>query len=160
MMGDEMAVRSGGMYGNPESQYTLARPSSGFDYGQAFSAAGQIASAGGGIGSAIMKGRQISSNIGSLIAEKNYNIKNYEQRIADTLASNKMSFYASGLDTNSGTPVDVMEQNRLAMEEDLARMAGDYIEKEKNLKRAKRASRLDVISQVGQMGASAAMLVF
>jgi len=158
MMGDEMAVRSGGMYGNPESSYTRATPSSSFDYGQAFTSAGQIIQSGAGLGSAIVQKDQINANIGALRFERQYNVDKYKQLMADTLASNKMSFYSSGLDFKSGTAMDVIQNNQRAMEEDLGMMEWNYVQQEKNLKKAKKANRLNIASSIFQMGGGAASM--
>ena len=65
---------------------------------------------------------QIGADLHALEVEKAYNVKNFKQRIADTLASNKISFYSSGLDINTGTARNVIESNRTAGLEDLEQM--------------------------------------
>lgn len=129
-MGDEMAIRSGGMYGNPESQYTKAMPSSGGSWQSYGSAFGSFAKMGlnlyGNREAYKATSKQLAMDYAAIQEEKNYNLRNYSQQIADTLASNKMSFYASGLDINSGTPSSVLESNRLAMTEDWQMMKKNY----------------------------------
>lgn len=147
MMGDDMAVRSGGMYGNPESQYTMARPSSSgssptFSPYQMF---GKMVRAGIGMDAAVVQSgyeiNQANLNLEALRKEREYNIENFEQNMADVLASNKMSFYASGLDLSSGTAANVMAANQGAMQKDLSMMAYNYDIQERNIKNAKKASK-------------------
>lgn len=130
MMGDDMAVRSGGMYGNPESQYTLAQPSSGGSWANYGSAFGRIVKTGLNLyanrETYKARSKQLAMDYAAVQEEKNYNLRNYSQYIADTLANNKMSFYASGLDINSGTPANVLESNRVAMTEDWQMMKKNY----------------------------------
>lgn len=142
MMGDEMAVRSGGIYGNPESNYTNAMPST------SFGGAGTVV---GGIGKLVnMWGtsvahkaemRQLRNNQRLLEFEKRYNLENFQQKIADTVAENKMSFYSSGLDI-AGSAQDVIESNRRALEKDMGVMQRNYDVQIENLKAKKRAKRI------------------
>ena len=77
---------------------------------------------------------QIGADLHALEVEKLYNVKNFKQKIADTLASNKMSFYSSGLDINTGTARNVIESNRTAGLEDLEQMEARYNTQIQNLK--------------------------
>lgn len=77
---------------------------------------------------------QINNNIAALMEEKVYNTQNYQQFIADQLASNKMSFYASGLDYSSGTAKDVIMANKAASTADMNMMIRNYDTQIKNLK--------------------------
>lgn len=77
---------------------------------------------------------QINNNIAALMEEKAYNTENYRQFIADQLASNKMSFFSSGLDYRSGTAKDVIEANRAASTADMKMMMRNYDTQIKNLK--------------------------
>ncbi len=129
-MGDEMAIRSGGMYGNPESSYTLAKPSSGGSWQGYAGAVGSVAKLGLNLYANRQAykatSQQLAMDYNAVQQEKEYNLKNYAQRIADTLAGNKMSFYASGVDINAGTPANVLESNRAAMTEDWQIMKSNY----------------------------------
>lgn len=130
MMGDEMAVRSGGMYGNPESNYTLATPSSMSSWRGYAGTATSFVKAGLNLYANRQaykaQSKQLAMDYASIQEEKTYNLRNYEQYISDTLANNKMSFYASGLDINSGTPANVLESNKVAMTEDWQMMRRNY----------------------------------
>lgn len=77
---------------------------------------------------------QINNNIAALMREKAYNTRNYQQYIADQLASNKMSFYASGLDYTSGTARDVIQSNKAETTADMNMMISNYDTQIKNLK--------------------------
>jgi len=161
MMGDDMAIRSGGMYGNPESRYTLARPTSGsMGFGGGVSMVGKATKMGFGIASAFgnywADESQIASDLATLRREKAYNIKNFEQSIADTMARNKMSFYSSGLDIKSGTAQDVMISNRQALQEDLGMMEHNYNIQERSLKEKQKALRGNLIGNI----ASSVLSVF
>ena len=92
---------------------------------------GRVKSANAQIDAQLM---QIENDIMALNAEKAYNVKNYQQFIADQLASNKISFYSSGLDYTSGTARNVIESNRKASVEDMNMMARNYDTQIKNLK--------------------------
>ena len=98
-MGDDMAIRSGGMYGRPESKYTVATPST--SSGSSASVYGGVLKAGAGIFSAVQNYKttteQLNLNLEALQKERLYNVANFKQKMADTLASNKMSFYSSGI---------------------------------------------------------------
>ena len=82
----------------------------------------------------IAEGKQLGLNLKSLLDEKKYNLQNFQQRIADTIASNKMSFYSSGLDINSGTAASVMRSNENALLADYGMMERDYETREKSLR--------------------------
>ena len=155
-MGDDMAIRSGGMYGNPESAYTIARPrisgfgGGGFGAGLSWIATG--ARIGLGIGSALgnywSRQSQIDKDLQTLRREKEYNVKNYKQNIADVMARNKMSFYASGLHIKSGTAQDVILGNKQAMEEDLGMMVHNYDIQEQTLKQKRKALRGNLVEDI------------
>ena len=130
-MGDDMAIRSGGMYGRPESQYTIAQPTS--SWGNIASNASTIGKV-AGVGLKLFGNKlkyeaeqaQIGMNLSLLEEEKRYNLANYKQSIADQLASNKISFYSSGLDINKGTARNVIESNRNALIDDMQHMERNY----------------------------------
>lgn len=153
MMGDEMAIRSGGIYGNPESRYTLARPT---NFGSSVAANASLI---GRVGKSLLTqysaweeakytDKQLSLNLSSLLAEKKYNLENYQQRIADTVASNKMSFYSSGLDINSGTAASVVLNNQNAMLGGYGIMERNYIAEEKSLRNAKKANERNLTTNL------------
>lgn len=152
MMGDEMAVRSGGMYGNPESQYTLATPSSGFGgAGTVVSSMGKLANMWGTSVAHKAEMRQLRNNQRLLELEKQYNLENFQQKIADTVAENKMSFYSSGLDI-AGSAQDVITSNRQALEKDMGVMQRNYDVQIENLQAKKRAKRIGFgIAQAGNV---------
>lgn len=137
MMGDDMAIRSGGMYGRPESKYTVATPVSNnatpvFDKGVGILKEGL---------NMYSKSRQYEYvrkqsklDLEALYKERDYNIANFKQQMADTLASNKMSFYASGLDYKTGTPANVLKTNYSALQNDLEMMKYNYATKERNIR--------------------------
>lgn len=141
-MGDEMAVRSGGMYGNPESQYTLATPSSGFGgAGTVVSSMGKLANMWGTAVAHKAEMRQLRNNQRLLELEKQYNLENFQQKIADTVAENKMSFYSSGLDI-AGSAQDVITSNRRALEKDMGVMQRNYDVQIENLQKQRKAKRI------------------
>ena len=146
-----MAIRSGGMYGNPSSQYTLAVPNTQRG-GNAIMPMAKILQAGfntaASFGDYWANQQQLNRDLSALIREKTYNIKNYKQNIADTFAMNKMSFYSSGLDIKSGTAQDVAFGNRRAMEEDLAMMEYNYYMKEKSIKEAQKANKRNLVGNI------------
>lgn len=143
MMGDEMAIRSGGMYGNPESIYTKAMPTSGISgAGTLVSGFGKVMNMWGTAVKAKAEMKQLRENQRVLEAEKQYNLENYQQKIADTIAQNKMSFYASGLDINSGTAQDVVLSNTKAMQRDMGMMQRNYDVQIENLQRQQKARRI------------------
>lgn len=152
MMGDDMAIRSGGMYGNPESKYTIATPSTPSSWMSNASIYGSLFKAGAGMFSAISnynyEQTQAKLNLESLRKERDYNVANFKQQMADTLASNKMSFYSSGLDIKSGTAQDVINSNRHALQQDLAMMEYNYAIQEKNIKNSMKASKRNLIGNV------------
>ena len=76
----------------------------------------------------------------ALRAEKKYNLENYRQKIADTVARNKISFYSSGLDINSGTAASVILNNQNAMLANYGMMERNYTTQEKTLKNAQKAN--------------------
>ena len=142
-MGDEMAIRSGGMYGNPESIYTKAMPTSGISgAGTLVSGFGKVMNMWGTAVKAKAEMKQLRENQRVLEAEKQYNLENYQQKIADTIAQNKMSFYASGLDINSGTAQDVVLSNTKAMQRDMGMMQRNYDVQIENLQRQQKARRI------------------
>lgn len=151
MMGDDMAIRSGGMYGNPASRYTLANPNVS-RFGSGMTMMGKAVKMGFGITGSVAnywaEQAQISSDLATLRKEKAYNIKNFEQNIADTFAKNKMSFYASGLDIKSGTAQDVILSNRRALTEDLAMMNYNYDMQERALKEKQKAARGNLVGNI------------
>ena len=162
MMGDDMAVLSGGMYGNPESSYTMAIPSSVSSAGSGVSSVGlaaKIVGTGMKVGGSILKARandkQIAASIRALKEERQYNIANYEQFIADQVASNKISFWSSGLDVTSGTARDVIESNRAASTADMYQMARQYDTEIKSLQEKRRANRIS-----GYFDAGSSLLSF
>lgn len=160
MMGDEMAVRSGGMYGNPESQYTIAQPSSGGSWANYGSAFGSFAKMGLNLyaNRTAYKARseQLASDYAAIQREKEYNLKNYSQNIADTLAANKISFYSSGLDLSSGMVQNVLESNKVAMTEDWQMMKSNYNRQLAGIERQQKANRRNFIAS----NASAILSVF
>lgn len=150
MMGDEMAVRSGGIYGNPASSYTLAQPSSMISgIGGVVSG---IAKAGVGMYSALQgykyAQKQAALNLESLRKEREYNVKNYEQNMADILATNKMSFYTSGLDLSSRTVTGMMETNRAALQEDLDMMKYNYDVQERSIQNQMKANKRKLVGDM------------
>lgn len=153
MMGDDMAVRSGGMYGNPSSQYTLAQPSSGGSWANYSSVFGSFVKTGLNLyanqKAYEARSNQLAMDYATMQEEKNYNLRNYSQYIADTLANNKMSFYASGLDINSGTPANVLESNRVAMTEDWQMMKKNYNRQLAGIEAQRKANnRTHVVNQM------------
>lgn len=144
MMGDDMAIRSGGMYGNPESKYTLATPvSRGSSWAGGLQTAGSVLKAGAGIFGSVMQygaeRKQSEMDLRTLQMEKLYNLKNFQQTIADTFAQNKASFYASGLDF-TGTALSVARENKRALTEDMRMMEYNYNMKEKSIRESQKAS--------------------
>lgn len=153
MIGDDMAVLSGGMYGASESDYTRAIPSFISQAGKNAIYAGAGAKIlGRGVGlfgiatSARAENKQYNANIRALQEEKRYNVANYEQYIADMIASNKMSFYSSGLDYNTGTARDVIENNRQAATADMNRMIKNYDTQIKSLKQQRDAAAISGVA--------------
>lgn len=151
MMGDDMAIRSGGMYGNPESKYTIATPSEPSSWMSNASTYGSLFKAGAGMFSAISnykyEQKQARLNLESLRKERDYNVANFKQQMADTLASNKTSFYASGLDM-SGTAMAVTMGNQSALRDELNMMEYNYAIQEKNIKNSMKASKRNLIGNV------------
>lgn len=142
MMGDELAVRSGGMYGNPESTYTSAMPSTSFGgAGTVVSGIGKLVNMWGTSVAHKAEMRQSRNNQRLLEFEKQYNLENYQQKIADTIAENKMSFYASGLDI-AGSAQDVIESNAQALYKDMGVMQRNYDTQIENLKKQRKAKRI------------------
>ena len=143
MVGDSnMYGKSGGMYGNPALIGSVTDPMQVMSANNqipigGFGVVGKVVSGIGRVGEAMATAQsqidQLSNNIHALEVEKAYNVKNYKQQIADTLASNKISFYSSGLDINTGTARNVIESNRTAGLEDLEQMEANYTMQIKNL---------------------------
>lgn len=150
MMGDDMAIRSGGMYGRPESKYTVATPST--SSGSSASVYGGVLKAGAGIFSAVQNYKttteQLNLNLEALQKERLYNVANFKQKMADTLASNKMSFYSSGLDLSSRTVTTMLESNRRALQEDLNMMEYNYNIAEKNIRNQQSAAKRNLIGGI------------
>lgn len=160
MMGDDMAIRSGGMYGASESAFTLATPSSGFG-GAGFGGLLNFGKGALGMYSAYKEGRyayqQGKLDLEALYKERDYNIANFKQQMADTLASNKMSFYASGLDYKYGTPQNVIKSNQTALQNDLEIMKYNYDIKERNIRNEMEASSRRAL---GKAGSAAFSMIF
>lgn len=76
--------------------------------------------AGAGIGLSLIgnvfgnkaQNKQIDANIKSLRSELAWNTKVMQQNMVDTMASNKMSFWGSGLNINTGTASQVIANNQ------------------------------------------------
>ena len=76
--------------------------------------------AGAGIGLSLIgnvfgnkaQNKQIDANIKSLRSELAWNTKVMQQNMVDTMASNKMSFWGSGLNINTGTASKVIASNQ------------------------------------------------
>lgn len=143
MMGDDMAIRSGGMYGNPASNYTLAKV--GFSgSGNGLSWLGKAFKIGAGLmgnyASAKSERNQLTMDLEKLREEKEYNLKNFQQTIADTFAMNKASFYASGLDF-TGTALSVARENKRALTQDMRIMEQNYKAQEATIMNKREAAR-------------------
>ena len=151
MMGDDMAIRSGGMYGNPESNYTLAKPVSSTGWGSSLQTYGSVLKAGAGMFSSLMsygaQQKQTEMDLQTLQKEKLYNLKNFQQTIADTFAKNKASFYASGLDF-TGTALSVARENRRALTEDMRMMEYNYEMQERSLREKQKANKRNLYSNI------------
>lgn len=151
-MGDDMAIRSGGMYGRPESQYTIAMPSSSGSWMSNASTYGGVLKAGFSMFSSLQnykyEQKQANLNLEALRKEREYNVANFKQSMADTLAQNKMSFYASGLDYSTGTAQSVIMGNQSALRDELNMMEYNYAMKEKSLKNSKKASERNLVSNM------------
>ena len=152
-----MFGKSGGMYGNPDLIGSATDPM------QVMSAGGQMPSFDfGSVAGIIKKGakmfgalksygaaqKQNEMDYQTLMRERDYNIKNYEQFIADQLASNKISFYASGLDYKTGTARSVIESNRAASTEDMNVMKYNYDMKLKSLKEQRKANETNLYTDM------------
>ena len=160
MMGDDMAIRSGGMYGASESQYTLARPNNPSIWNSGnLQTAGSVLKAGAGMFGSLMNyganQRQLEMDLESLQMERLYNVANYKQNIADTFAKNKTSFYASGLDF-TGTALAVANENKRAMTEDLRMMEYNYDMQERSLREKQKANKRNLYTGI----ASSVLSVF
>jgi hypothetical protein len=144
MMGDDMAVRSGGMYGRPESKYTIATPSQPSSWMDSAATYGKVFKAGASMYSSLQnykyQQKQAELNLEALQKERLYNVANFKQHMADTLASNKMSFYASGLDM-TGTAMAVTMGNQAALRDDLNMMEYNYDIQERNIKNSQKAAK-------------------
>lgn len=159
MMGDDMAIRSGGMYGNPESSYTLAKPVSWTGWAGGLQTAGSVLKAGASMFGSLMaygaQQKQTEMDLQTLQKEKLYNLKNFQQTIADTFAKNKASFYASGLDF-SGTALSVARENRRALTEDMRMMEYNYNMQERSLREQQKANKRNLYTNI----ASSVLSVF
>jgi len=65
------------------------------------------------------KNKQIDSSIRALRSELGWNTKIMQQNMVDTMASNKMSFWGSGLQIGSGTAAKVIENNQQVLGNEL-----------------------------------------
>lgn len=154
MMGDDMAIRSGGMYGRPESQYTIAMPSSSSSGAWMSNAStyGKVFKAGAGIYASLQnykyQQKQSELNLEALRKEREYNVANFKQSMADTLAQNKMSFYASGLDYSTGTAQSVIMGNQAALRDELNMMEYNYDVQEKSIKNSQKAAKRQLYGNV------------
>ena len=152
-----MYGKSGGMYGNPSLIGSATDPM------QVMSASNQIPTGNLGLVAGIVgtgakmfgalqgykaKQKQNEIDYQTLMRERDYNIKNYEQFIADQLASNKISFYASGLDYKTGSARAVIESNRAASTEDMNVMKYNYDMKLKSLKEQRKANEYGLITDM------------
>lgn len=63
--------------------------------------------------------KQIDANIKSLRSELAWNTKVMQQNMVDTMASNKMSFWGSGLQIGTGTAAKVIENNQKVLGNEL-----------------------------------------
>lgn len=158
MVSDDIAIRSGGMYGNPESPYTIAMPSNSSSWMSNASTYGKVFKAGASMYSSLQnykyKQKQAELNLEALQKERLYNVANFKQSMADTLAQNKMSFYASGLDF-TGTALSVTRANQAALKEDLDMMEYNYDIQERNIRNSQKAAKRqltgDIISSVASI---------
>ena len=159
MMGDDMAIRSGGMYGNPESAYTIAKPTTGTSWAGGLQTAGSVLKAGAGMFGSLMaygaQQKQTEMDLQTLQKEKLYNLKNFQQTIADTFAMNKASFYASGLDF-TGTALSVARENKRALTEDMRMMEYNYDMQERSLREKQKANKRNLYTNI----ASSVLSVF
>lgn len=159
MMGDDMAIRSGGMYGNPESAYTIAKPTAGTSWAGGLQTAGSVLKAGAGMFGSLMaygaQQKQTEMDLQTLQKEKLYNLKNFQQTIADTFAMNKASFYASGLDF-TGTALSVARENKRALTEDMRMMEYNYDMQERSLREKQKANKRNLYTNI----ASSVLSVF
>lgn len=89
----------------------------------------------------------LNSSIRALKKERDYNIKNFRQGMADTLAANKMSFYASGLE-QEGTALNITTSNQIALGEDLKYMEDVYKQELHQLNVQKKANKRALIGNV------------
>lgn len=100
----------------------------------------------------------IKSSIKALKAERDYNVKNFRQGMADTLAANKMSFYSSGLE-QKGTAQQVTASNLNALQDDLKYMQDTYEQQIKQLKIQQKANKRKLIGDiVGTTAGTAAQM--
>lgn len=146
-----MAVRSGGMYGRPESKYTVATPSAPSSWMNNASTYGSVFKAGAGMYSSMVnykyQQKQSELNLEALQKERQYNIANFKQHMADIFASNKMSFYASGLDY-TGTAMAVTMGNQDALRDELKMMEYNYATQEQNIRNSQKAAKRQLIGNV------------
>ena len=152
-----MYGKSGGMYGNPDLIGSATDPmqvmSAGneipsFNLGSVSGIFSKGAKMFGALQSYGAKQKQNEIDTQTLMKERDYNIKNYEQFIADQLASNKISFYASGLDYKTGTARSVIESNRAASTEDMNVMKYNYNMRLKSLKEQRKANEYGLITDM------------
>lgn len=111
-------------------------PGEALDVGQAASAANIVPEAsslfspimaGVGVGMSLIgnvfgnkaRNKQIDSSIRALRSELAWNTKVMQQNMVDTMASNKMSFWGSGLQIGTGTAAKVIENNQQVLGNEL-----------------------------------------
>jgi hypothetical protein len=63
--------------------------------------------------------KAIEGSISALRSELSFNTGVMKQNMVDTMASNKMSFFSSGLDTNTGTAAQVTMSNNQVLQRNL-----------------------------------------
>lgn len=146
-----MAIRSGGMYGRPESKYTVATPSAPSSWMNNASTYGSVFKAGAGMYSSMVnykyQQKQSELNLEALQKERLYNVANFKQQMADTLASNKMSFYSSGLDM-TGTAMAVTMGNQEALRDELNMMEYNYDIQERNIRNSQKAAKRQLVGNM------------
>ena len=99
--------------------------------------------------------RQIEANYEALFKERAYNLSNFRQMMADTLASNKMSFYSSGLEHDYGTAWNVTQSNQKALQSEYDMMVYNYKIQEKNLEKAEKAAKRQLFGDAAKAITSA-----
>lgn len=108
--------------------------------------------AGTGIGLGLIGGffgnkaqnKQIDANIKSLRSELAWNTKVMQQNMVDTMASNKMSFWGSGLNINTGTASQVIANNQQVLGGELQHYQKSVQQQIKNLA-SQRKSGLEML---------------